>query len=119
MNSKTPKTEEESRQAFLDLHPKWNRDWEEMEDGQIVVLVPKFGDHPLGRWLMARLAKPYLRLKLDEVGSFVWQRCNGMNSVRDIAADLERRFGEKVHPTEDRLILFLRQLHRAKSIVWT
>ncbi len=105
-------------EAFLNLHPKWNRRWEETEDGRVVILIPKFGSHLLGRWLMSKLRQPYMRLRLDEVGSFVWQRCNGMHSVREIGAEMEKTFGPKVDPVYGRLQVFLRQLERNKSIVW-
>ncbi len=83
-----------------------------------VILVPKFGNHLLGRWLMARLRNPYYRLRLDEIGSFVWEHCSGDLSVQEIGARLGQRFGDTVEPVYERLDLFLRSLERSKSIVW-
>ncbi|MFQ5707144.1 MAG: PqqD family protein [bacterium] len=106
-------------QNLRTLHPKWNRKWEKTNNGRTVIIVPKFGNHPLGKWLMKRLKNPYYRLKLDEIGSFVWQQCNGMASVEEISNNLRQEFGEKVEPVQERLRLFLKQLENSKSIIWS
>jgi hypothetical protein len=53
---------------------------------------------------------------LDEVGSFVWQRCDGQATVAEIAQAMEQRFGARVAPALERLALFLRQLEGGRMI---
>jgi len=53
---------------------------------------------------------PEHRYRLDDLGSFVLQRCNGQLSVLDIEADLRRHFGEKAEPALNRLVKFLQIL---------
>lgn len=99
-------------------YPRRNRQWETTDNGLVVLIMPKFGDHALGRWLMKRLTKPTYHLKLDEIGSFVWHRCDGSKTVEQIEKELHNEFGEKVEPVRERLSLFMRSLEGSKSIEW-
>jgi hypothetical protein len=67
---------------------------------------------------MARMKRPFFRLNLDEIGSFVWAHCDGKTDVDEIGRKLEDRFGEKVKPVQGRLGLFFERLERSKSIIW-
>lgn len=80
--------------------------------------MPKFGEHLLGKWLMKQMKNPNYRLKLDELGSFVWEHCNGMEDVQEIGEKLKKKYGERVEPVYDRLNIFFRQLEKTKSIIW-
>lgn len=87
------------------------------QDGELVVLLrPRFQHGPLARWLQPLLRRPFLRVHLDEVGSFVWARCDGQSTVAEIAQALAERFGERVSPARDRLSLFLSQMLRGGLI---
>jgi hypothetical protein len=86
-------------------------------DGErIVLLRPRFVRGPLAWWLQPILPHPYLKVHLDDVGSFIWQRCDGRTTVAEIAEAMEAAFGERVSPAIDRLALFLRQLERGRLI---
>lgn len=102
---------------YFSRRPRRNRDWED-ENGRIVVLIPKFGNHFFGKWMMAKMNRPFYRLKLDEIGSFVWQRCDGATDIKQIGEQLAAHFGDKVEPVHERLGLFLRSLERSKSITY-
>jgi hypothetical protein len=87
------------------------------QDGELVVLLrPRFQRGPLARWLQPLLRRPYLRVHLDEVGSFVWARCDGQSTLAEIAEALAERFGERVSPARDRLSLFVSQMLRGGLI---
>lgn len=109
---------EKQNMDFLESRPKWNRQWEESERGLAVILIPKFGNHAIGKWLMAHMNRPNYRLKLDEIGSFVWERCDGHKNVREIGQKLSKQFGDKVEPVYERLHLFFKSLERNQSITW-
>ncbi|NOZ85031.1 MAG: PqqD family protein [Deltaproteobacteria bacterium] len=82
------------------------------EDGKVVLLVPKFSDGFFGR-LMKRLAiSSEAKVKLDELGSYVWHRLDGKNTLMGIAAALEEEFGDKADSAKDRVGLFLTKLYR-------
>lgn len=91
-------------------------DWEDGPDGGAVLLVPKFRRGPLARWLQPRLKKPFIRVKLDTIGSFVWRRLIAGETFDEIVAEMNSHFGEKAHPTEERLKKFLAILYKDKFI---
>ena len=97
---------------LLALKPVRNVEWESRENGLVVLCVPKFRHPLLRRWVLPRLRTPVLRVKLDDVGSFVWGLCNGENTVGMIAGKLREEFGERLDPESDRLALFFRMLER-------
>ncbi len=101
------------------LCPLWNRKWEQLDGGLAVILVPKFKSHKLGNWLMQRMAKPNYRIKLDDVGSFVWSRCDGATDIAEIGKSLHEHFGNQVEPVQERLATFFQTLERSKAITWT
>lgn len=94
-------------------------EWREEDDGQCVLLRPKFGTGRCGRWLGARLREPHYQIRLDDVGTFVWKACDGRTSVGLIAERLRERFGTSVEPAEPRLERFVRQMTRSKLLCLT
>jgi len=51
-----------------------------------------------------------VRVNLDELGSFVWSRCDGRRTAAEIAEELRQELGAGVEPAEQRLEQFLRRL---------
>lgn len=82
-----------------------------------MVLVPKFRNPFLVRWLMPRLSKPYIRVKLDDYGSFVWHHCDGTTTVASMAEKMKLRFGAAAEPVEERIGKFLRKLEQGELVV--
>lgn len=103
---------------LLDLVPEQAENFEVASDGHINILVPKYGKNPLGQWLATRLNRPYIRIKLDRIGSFVWQLCDGRATVREIARRAQAEFGEEIEPVYERLGEFMKQLDRNRFIRW-
>lgn len=97
--------------SWGDLRPRQTCAFEE-ESGQVVLLRPRFGRGRLGRWMERRIGRRPLRLRLDEVGSFVWRRCDGARRVAVLSEELREEFGERIEPAEERLVLFLTGLLR-------
>ena len=99
-----------TRDSFLRARP-WRRlDWREADDGLCVVLRPKFGGGRIGSWLAARVADPHYRIRLDELGTFVWKACDGETSVSEITAQMRQNFGSSVEPAEPRLTAYIRRM---------
>ncbi len=100
----------------LDLVPERAREWRVTDEGRVRVLEPRYGSGPIGRWLATRLTRPNIEIRLDDIGSAVWQACDGETSVGEIAERLRERFGERVEPARDRLGTFLRQMEHTHMI---
>lgn len=103
---------------LLTLIPEKNREWHKTETGRAKILVPRYGQNPVGAWLARRLANPYIQIELDDVGTAVWEACDGKTTVAEIAENLSVRFGDRVEPLYDRLAIFFQQLQRNKFIRW-
>ncbi len=86
------------------------------EDGLLVLLRPRFMRGPFAWWLQPHLKRPHFRVKLDEIGSFVWRRCDGETTVAQIAEAMEEALGDSAEKAVDRLNLFLGELHRGGMI---
>jgi hypothetical protein len=80
-----------------------------------VLLVPKFRRWPF-RSLLPHMKHPNFKIRLDDVGSFIWSRCDGKATVGAIAADARERFTEKVEPAEERTAVFVRRLLDARAV---
>jgi mannose-6-phosphate isomerase class I len=52
----------------------------------------------------------YKKTSLDEYGSCIFLLIDGKKTVKDIGESLEVKFGEKVHPLYERLLLFLNHI---------
>jgi hypothetical protein len=103
---------------LLDLIPERIIEFEISDDGLVTLLAPRFRNKLLKKWLQPRLKRPYLRVKLDEIGSAVWLLCDGKRTVKEIAGPLRERFAEKIEPCFDRLSVFLRNLEGNRFICY-
>ena len=97
---------------FLQLVPKMTVAWEHDENNNVVLLKPKFRNPFLVKHLLPRMKRPNFRIKLDEIGSSVWQSINGQSTVAEIGDKLKFVHGEKIEPVWERLQLFLNGLAR-------
>ncbi len=79
------------------------------ETGQTILLKPRYGQGWLGRLLTRRLAKPWVRVHLDDLGTWVWQRLDGERTIADLSEELRVDFPDQDKP-ERRLLMFVRQL---------
>lgn len=102
--------------AFWSARPRRRLDWRELDGGRCVVLRPRFGESRIGRWLAARLGDPCYRIRLDEVGTFIWKACDGETSLTEIADRLRAEFGERVEPADERLARFVQSMVRSGMI---
>ena len=103
-----------------DRRPVRLLDWDESPDGRVDVLRPKFGPGRLGRWLSARLSRPHLRVRLDEIGihQVVITDPAGKHTVDQIARALRERQGAGADDLGARLESFLELMIRRGMIGW-
>ncbi|MDT3738089.1 MAG: PqqD family protein [Candidatus Kapabacteria bacterium] len=98
---------------YLDLTPVRLHNHNIKDDGLIDVLVPRFSDRILGRYLQPKLKKrPFIKANLDELGTATWLQIDGLNKVGEIINKLDAELGEKISPAQQRITLFLSYLHR-------
>ena len=102
--------------AFWNACPRRLLDWRDLDDGRCVVLRPQLGTGRIGRWLASKLGDPCYRIRLDDVGSFIWKACDGKTPLTEMADRLRARFGERVEPAEDRLARFVQSMLRSRMI---
>jgi len=112
------KASTEKKINFYHLIPLQNIKWEKDDQGLVTLLKPKFKNPFLVRYLLPRLKNPHFRIKLDTVGSFIWIQCNGRRTVKELAENLEAKFGDKVKPVDERLMLFLQNLEKHCFIIY-
>ena len=86
---------------ILNMIPVRNYKWE--EDEHVCVFVPRFRSR-LGQ-KFCRLVKknPNYKVNLDDRSSDAWKLCDGRRTVREIAVELEKKYKEKVEPSNVRV----------------
>ncbi len=84
---------EQSDPKLLDCRPIRLLEHEETDSGLVVLLRPRFMKGLAAKFIQPRLKKPHIRITLDRIGSFVWKRCDGKTTVREILAEMEESLG--------------------------
>ena len=100
----------------MSLKPRRAVDWEESDNGLVVILLPKFRNKFLATWLLPMLSKQNFRIKLDAHGSFLWRQFDGSTNVEQMGARMEGEFGKDAEPVFDRIRKFLQKLEKEKLI---
>ena len=93
-------------------------DYDVGDDSLVTLKSPRFRNRLMRRWLQPRLKRPFLKVKLDEIGSRVWLLCDGRKNVKEIASLLREEFKDGIEPCYDRLGLYFQQLERERFICY-
>jgi hypothetical protein len=101
---------------LLDLVPVPLVEWESSGEEKVVLLVPKFRQRHLAKYLLPLLAKPKIRVHLDDNGSAVWAMFDGAASVGEISRRAQARFGGDESDWADRVTRFVRRLEKERFI---
>jgi len=101
-------------EAFLAAVPIQVLASEPGEEGRLILLRPKILS-PRWGWVLRLMKKPTYRVKLDARGTAVWQACDGVRSVAEIAGLVKKSFPGEADTTL-RTALFIRELARGKFI---
>ncbi len=113
------KTDRRREANLLDLVPQRVGEYETGEDGFVTLLMPRFQNRLLRRFVEPRLyaGRRKFKLKLDDIGTAVWLLIDGKRSVREIAGHLRERFGERMeNQCYERLGMFFQQLERGRFV---
>ena len=104
---------------FMALVPVQACGWQPGEKpGQVVVLQPRFQAGLLGRFLQPRLkeGKKYLRVPLEERGSFLWKLMDGRRTVGELSEAFQGEFSSEKDQVPQRVSIFLYQMVDNKLI---
>lgn len=103
---------------FLEMMPVVNFPYVRTDDSLIRIEVPKF-KNPVGIGF-CRLLKlgEKIGIKLDKIGSFIYERCDGSKTVGTIISEARHKFGEDIEPAIPRVREFFRALERNKLIAF-
>lgn len=98
------------------VRPEWI-EWSEDENGIVTLDIENKG--VMNRIAQKLLKKPKVsHIHLDEIGSFVWPLIDGEKNIADFGPFMEERFGEKAHPTYERLAKFFQILESYRFVEW-
>jgi hypothetical protein len=105
----------EAKNLFA-LRPQRAVEWERTQDGRTALIVPRFRARLLARFLLPRLKRPNFHVRLDEIGSHVWDRCDGTATVLDLAASVWESFGGDRDGIDERVSAFVLGLARDRYV---
>jgi len=96
-------------------------EFETREEGKVDILLPRFRHPVWKRTLQPHWKQEFIRIHLDEMGSLIWLRVDGMINVNDLCRLLQAAHPEKLHPpeeTEKRVTQFLSLLYQQRYITF-
>jgi len=88
------------------------------QNNKVIVLVPRFTNRFICKHIVPKLKTPYIKVKLDEIGSASWLLINGKLKVAMIANELAEKFGGATSDFESRLTKFLTFLYEQRLITF-
>lgn len=109
------------REIFLKLKPVRNPylEWSKSERGEVIITLrlKKTKKTKFLSKLFSSVPKEVTKkVTLDEVGSFVWDLCDGKHTVEEIIKELSDRYKMMLRETEVALMTYFQQLTRRRFI---
>lgn len=101
------------------LYPVRSCEYEQNEEDENLITVLYKNTKPTfieKLFFKKQLEKP-VKIDLDEIGSYIWLKCDGTRNVEDLISEAKEHFGEKIEPAESRSELFINQLVKNKLAV--
>jgi len=103
---------------YLELTPVRNYDHVVEDSGLISVLVPKFDIKWIDKIMSKIIKSRFFKAKLDEFGTETWLEMDGTKSVQTVSEHLQKKFGDKINPVNERLTKFLSELYKNNFITF-
>ena len=114
----TRKTPKLTREAMLNSRPGRNEalTWEKNDQGEVQITVVR-----QETWKVRLLSKVFYvpkqrRITLDQVGTEVWQMCNGQTTVAQMIEGLSKKYQLNRKEAEVSLLSYLRTLGQKRFI---
>ena len=113
------KRKQQTEENYLEKCPKrpGHIGWTTDENGIVTLEIENKG---IMNRIMQKIAKkPKISyIHLDEIVSFVWPLLDGERKIVDMGEPMEEHFGEKAHPTYERLAKFFQILESYGFVEW-
>lgn len=103
---------------YLEVRPIRNYGESVDENDMVTVLIPKFKNRFAVRFVLPYMKYSFFKLKLDEFGSAAWLLIDSKRNVGDIANELVKKFGERIHPVEERLTRYFTGIYEQRLITF-
>lgn len=97
-------------------YPVRNCEYEKSNDGLVIVLFKKTKLSFIDKIFFKKLIDKPHKIDLDEIGSFIYENCDGKFNTENLISKVREQFGEKVEPAEERVVKFINQLNQNKLI---
>ena len=106
-------------EEMLKFRPqKHGFEWSINDEGLVEIKVPKFNSN-FGKSFCKLIKKDEnITAKMDKIGTVVWKKCDGKNTVKDILEVLKKNF-PKEENIDNRLFIFLQQMQSLNYISLT
>lgn len=104
----------ESNEEVLNLKFKVCDNIEYKVDENRIVTILEKQDHKIQRFFRKLKFKIplYKEIDFDEISSEVFLQIDGDKTVKEIGDNLEKKYGEKVNPLYERLLIFLNHIYK-------
>jgi hypothetical protein len=99
------------KQNFFDMTPITNYKHEINSEGIVVVLIPRFDNHFVGKWLNKKSSKKEIKTDLDKSGSKVWLLIDGKRTVYDIYKIVKDESLLDLEQVQERIVTYMRMLY--------
>lgn len=96
---------------FYNLIPTRNYDYEINNEGLVIVLIPRFDDNLIGRWLKSKSDKREIRTDLDDIGSELWKLIDNEKTVYEISKEYKNNIDISINQLEERVLIFFSMLY--------
>ena len=103
---------------FMTLIPERLAEATETDDGDIIVLMPRFAGTIYSRWLqpLLRQDKKHIRVPLDARGSFLWRQLDGRQTVSETVTEFLAAFPDDADQAAERVCQYLYNLEDNRFI---
>jgi len=105
-------------EEFLVLKPcRSEYEWHTDDQGLVHIVVPKFQSGVGKKFCKVVRKKDSFTADMDKIGSFIWKRCDGVKTVKEILDELTAEFSDQ-QQLDQRLFLFLQQMNQLNYIYY-
>lgn len=106
----------EEQRNLYEMIPRPLVSYEINTEGLFILHRPKINNTFLRNILPRKFRQAVFKIRLDELGTAVWKKIDGVKNAGQIAEELESEHGDKMQPVVPRLSKFLVILKNAKLI---
>lgn len=103
-----------NKEDYLNLIPVKNIEFEIVND-LVVLVVPK-NPKKYEKLFFKKWSSEPNKYDLDEIGSYIWLCCDGINTFESILDKSREKFEDKIEPAFERIKLFLDTMSKNQFI---